>query len=161
VTGNFQGTADFGTKTLTSTGLGDVFVAKLDTTGAVMWAQPAGGTSGDNGYGIAVDSSGTSHVVGHFAGTATFGSTTLTSKGMSDVFVTKLDSTGTFMWAQSAGGMSMEFGYGIALDGSGNSYVTGMFQATATFGTTTLTSKSKGLGDVFVARVDKSGQFKP
>jgi Ca2+-binding RTX toxin-like protein len=125
-----------------------------------VWARQAGGTSFDRGRGIAVDNSGNSYVTGVFSGTATFGpgeanETTLTSAG-SDVFVAKYDSTGALVWAKQAGGTSEDSGQGIAVDGSGNSYVTGQFDGTATFGPgeaneTTLTSD--GSSDVFVAKL--------
>jgi hypothetical protein len=164
VTGTFSGTATFGATSVTSQGSSDVLVAKLDAAGMFKWARAAGGTALDVGTGIAVDSSGNSYVTGYFGGSsgkaATFGTTTLSSTGWLDVFVARLDATGTkFTWAMAAGGTSWDKGNGIAVDGAGNSYVTGLFQGTAKLGTTSLTSK--GSQDVFVARVDKSGTFTP
>ncbi|HRU48088.1 MAG TPA: SBBP repeat-containing protein, partial [Candidatus Syntrophosphaera sp.] len=65
-----------------------------------LWAKKAGGTGSDWGYGIAVDTSGNSYVTGYFKGTATFGSTNLTSNGGYDIFVAKLDSSGNWLWAK-------------------------------------------------------------
>ncbi|MGB2984885.1 MAG: IPTL-CTERM sorting domain-containing protein [Phycisphaerae bacterium] len=155
VTGWFGGTATFGTFTLTSVGDVDVFVAKYDSAGNVVWAESAGGTDFDQGYGIAVDGSGNSDVTGYFGGTATFGTITLTSAGGLDVFVAKYDSAGNVVWAESAGGTDWEGAFGIAVDASGNRYVTGWFEGTATFGTFTLTSA--GFLDVFVAKYDSAG----
>ncbi|MGH8564957.1 MAG: SBBP repeat-containing protein, partial [Gammaproteobacteria bacterium] len=167
VTGRFRDTATFGPgeaneTMLTSVGVNDVFVAKYDSLGDLVWAKRAGGTGSlDEGFGIAVDSSGNSYVTGQFTGTATFGpgeinETMLTSAGFSDVFVAKYDSTGALVWAKQAGGTSFDEGRGIAVDGSGNSYVTGIFRGTATFGPgeaneTMLTSA--GGSDVFVAKL--------
>jgi hypothetical protein len=92
VTGYFQGTATFGSTTLTSGApppTTDVFVVKVDPSGAYVWATQAGGTSGDVGYGVSALPDGSSIVTGDFRGTATFGSTTLTSGGAADVFVAK------------------------------------------------------------------------
>ncbi len=115
------------------------------------WAKQAGGTRFTGGYGIALDGSANSYVVGDFSGTITFGtSTSLTSAGSGDVFVAKYDSAGNLAWAKSAGGTGNDVPGGIAVDGSGNSYVTGFFSGTATFGSITLTSA--GTGDVFVAK---------
>jgi hypothetical protein len=98
-TGLFRGIAPFGAgevnqTILTSAGNGDVFVAKYDSAGALVWAKRAGGTEGDGGGGIAVDEAGNSYVTGGFGGMATFGAgeanqTILTSAGANDVFVAK------------------------------------------------------------------------
>ena len=157
VTGYFQGIAYFGTTTLTSSGGDDIFVATLNNGGNWQWAQKAGGTSWDYGLGIAIDSSGNSYVTGYFYSTASFGTTTLTSSGNYDIFVAKLDSDGNWLWANQAGGTSWDYGLGIAIDSSGNSYVTGYFQGTASFGTTTITSS--GNYDIFVAKLDSDGSW--
>jgi len=157
VTGYFQGTATFGSTTLTSIGGDDVFVAKLDANGDYEWATQGGGTSNENGYSISVLADGSSIVTGYFKDTATFGSTTLTSAGSDDVFVAKLDASGTYEWATQAGGTSNDSGYGVSVLADGSSIVTGIFQDTATFGSTTLTSA--GSNDVFVAKLDASGTY--
>ncbi len=154
VTGSFRGTATFGTTTLTSYGVDDIFTAKYDTDGNCLWAQQAGGTSVDIGLSIIVDASG-SYVVGQFMGTATFGTTTLTSNGSRDIFTAKYDTDGNCLWAQQAGGEGEDVGKAISRDASGNSYITGWFSGTATFGTTTLTSN--GSRDIFTAKYDTDG----
>jgi len=157
ITGYFTYIATFGTTTLTSSGSNDIFVAKIDHNGNWLWAKKAGGTSDDYGYGIAVDANGNSYVTGKFYGSATFGTTTLTSSGYEDIFVAKLDSNGNWLWAKKAGGTDYDVGFGIAVDANGNSYVTGNFRGSATFGTTTLTSS--GYADIFVAKLDSSGNW--
>jgi hypothetical protein len=157
VIGYFVGTATFGSTTLTSAGNADVFVAKIDASGAYLWATQASGTSSDIGYGISTLSDGSAIVTGYFTGTATFGSTTLTSAGSYDVFVAKIDASGAYVWATQAGGTSWDFGYGISTLSDGSAIVTGWFFGTATFGSTTLTSA--GDGDVFVAKIDASGAY--
>ena len=157
VTGSFSGTATFGAFTLTSSGSGDVFVAKIDTDGNCQWAINAGGSSGDYGSGISVDANGNSYVTGRFEGIATFGADTLTSSGLRDVFVAKLDADGNWQWAKQAGGSSYDYGYGISVDANGNSYVTGNFELTAIFGAFTLTSS--GSNDIFVAKLDTDGNW--
>lgn len=89
-----------------------------------------------------------------FSGSSTFGTTTLTSSGDKDIFVAKIDHNGNWLWANQAGGISYDYGRGIAVDDNGNSYITGEFEESATFGTTTLTSS--GSYDIFVAKLDKS-----
>jgi len=159
VTGYFSGSATFGTTTLTSSSeyYSDIFVAKLDNNSNWLWVKQAGGTNWDYGYGIAVDANGNSYVTGYFYNSATFGTTTLTSSGYADIFVAKLDSSGNWLWAKQAGGASFDYGYGIAVDDNGNSYITGVFEEIATFGTTTLTSS--GYEDIFVAKLDSNGNW--
>jgi hypothetical protein len=157
VTGDFSGSATFGSITLTSNGDSDIFIAKLDSSGNWLWAKNAGGTDYDYGQGIAVDASGNSYVTGYFYDSATFGSTTLTNNGVYDIFIAKLDSSGNWLWAKNAGGSSNDSGNGIAVDASGNSYVTGYFDSNATFGYTTLTSN--GDDDIFVTKLDSSGNW--
>ncbi len=156
VTGWFRGTANFGPFTLTSAGSADIFVAKYDGVGNVLWARSAGGTSGlDWGTGIAVDAAGNSYVTGWYTGVATFGSFTLTEAGSNDIFLAKYDANGTVLWARSAGGTMQERAYGIAVGAAGDSYVTGFYNGTATFGSFQLTST--GESDIFVAKYDGSG----
>ena len=151
VTGFFSGTATFGSTTLTSAGGFDVFVAKVDASGAYAWATQAGGTSADVSYGVSTLADGSSIVTGEFNATATFGSTTLTSAGSADVFVAKVDASGAYVWATQAGGTSTDIGYGVSTLADGSSIVTGRFSGTATFGSTTLISA--GGNDVFVAKL--------
>ncbi len=160
VTGYFADSAIFGSTTLTGNEGDNIFVAKLDSNGNWLWVKKAGGTGYDRGIGIAVDASGNSYVNGDFSGTVTFGSTTLTSKGNSDIFVAKLDSSGNWLWAKKAGGKGYDKGHGIAVDAGNNSYVTGIFEGSATFGSTTLINKSSEYYyDIFIAKLDSSGNW--
>ena len=168
-TGYFNGTVDFdpgaGTSNLTSAGGADAFVSKLDSSGNFVWAKGFGGTSGDYGNSIAVDSSGNVYTTGYFPGTVDFdpgaGTSNLTSAGGADAFVSKLDSSGNFVWAKSFGGALNDVGYSIAVDSSGNVYTTGYLQGTGDFdpgaGTSNLTSA--GDADAFVSKLDSSGNF--
>ena len=81
----------FGMTTLGNRGGGDVFVAKLDTDGNSLWVKQAGGGGADNGIGIATDDCGNAFVSGSFSVDAVFGITNLTSRGGTDVFVTRID----------------------------------------------------------------------
>jgi hypothetical protein len=146
--------------TLTSVGGSDIFVAKYARDGALLWANRAGGTGRDLGRGIATTERGDSYVAGHFTGTATFGQDepneiTLTSAGDSDIFIAKYARDGALLWAIQAGGTDIDEGRDIATTERGDSYLTGFFTGTATFGQdepneTTLTSA--GSLDTFVTR---------
>ena len=79
-----------------------------------VWAQQLGGTGFDLGFGVAVDGSGNVYTTGWFIGTADFAPGTgvfnLTSAGSFDIFVSKLDSAGNFVWARQLGGMDLDLG---------------------------------------------------
>ena len=150
LTGKIYGTVSFGTIPLTSSGT-DIFVAKLDSNGNWLWAKRAGGTGEDCGYGVALDGAANIYLTGCFKNTATFGTIPLTSSGDFDIFVAKLDSGGTWLQANRAGGTSEDAGWGITLDSAANVYVTGYFKETATFGNTTPLI-SGGRFDIFVAK---------
>lgn len=157
VTGTFSGTASFGGVNLTSSGGVDIFIAKMDASGIWLWAKRAGGAGTDQGTGISLDETGNIIVTGYFTGTASFGTTNLNSSGYSDIFVCKLDESGNWLWAKRAGGTSDDVSYGIATDTGGNSYISGYFYGTATFGGSSLTSF--GAYDAYIAKIDASGNW--
>ncbi len=157
VTGQFYGTANFGNTSFTSDGYGDIFVCKLDTDGNFLWAKQANGTSHDLGRSIAVDNEGNQYVTGRFMDSASFGATTLTSIGSSDIFVCKLDTNGNFLWARQAGGTASDIGNSIGVDSNSNSFVTGWFIGNASFGDITL--NSIGITDNFICKLDAAGNF--
>lgn len=124
--GEFRDTDGFGPTTLTSAGATDVFVAKLTDTGTsgnLVWAQRAGGGSDDYVQGMAVNGKSIYIAGNFFAATADFGSSILTNAGAgyTDVFVAKLTdvgSTGSFTWAQQAGGRTNDGVAAIAVNGT-------------------------------------------
>jgi len=155
--GSYEGTATFGTTQLTNSGLKDIFIVKYDAQGTVQWAKKAGGTSTDEGLGIAVDASGNCYVTGYFMGTASFGSTNLTSTNGKNIFIAKYaTSNGALTWAKSVSVTGDAEGAGIDVDAAGNCYITGYFRNTATFKTGLSLTASGGL-DAFVAKYNTSG----
>jgi hypothetical protein len=149
-----------------NSGYGDAFVAKVNASGtALVYCGYIGGASDDLGYGIAVDGSGNAYITGYTYSTeATFpviGGPDLTHNGGGDAFVAKVNPSGTaLVYCGYIGGWAEDDGYGIAVDGSRNAYVTGeTFSTEATFpviGGPDLTYNS-GYGDAFVAKVNASG----
>ena len=134
------------------------------------WAVAAGSACGsadagatgcvDQGQAIALDSvAGNVLVAGTFQGTVAFGATTLTATGStSDIFVAKLDPAGKFLWAAAATSKASNSASGVAVDSSGNAYISGTISGSTTMGTTSLTVKKTA--DMFVARVDGgTGKF--
>ena len=161
--GGYHGTYAFGGTKLTSPGPGkkeDLFVARLNTKGTFQWAVSAGGSEQDSASSVAIDPAGGVHVAGSFAGSAKFGSTSLQatgSAGKSDVFSAQLSPTGAFLRAIRAGGNDMDSAAALGLDAAGYAYLLGVYQGSAGFGPSSLSSK--GGFDVFLARLDLCGKF--
>jgi hypothetical protein len=157
VAGSYTGAAaTFGGTTLSGTGTGALFVAKLtdtSTAGTFAWAlQNAGSTSPYNSAN-ALAAYGTSiYVAGAFGGTTTLGATTLTSAGLSDVLLTKLTDNGSsaaVAWAQQAGGAGADYAAGLLRLG-GQLYVAGQVITPAFFGSLTI-SAANGVQRGFLA----------
>jgi len=173
-TGMFWGTADFdpgaGVYNLTSVAYGDIFISKLDSSGNFKWAKAMGGIVGEYGHSLALDPSGSGDVytTGSFGVTVDFdpgaGVFNLTSAGGDDIFISKLDSSGNFVWTKSIGGVAgNDYGNSIAIDlaGSGDVYTTGIFVGTVDFdpGVGVFNLNSTGQDDIFISKLDSSGNF--
>ena len=107
----------------------DAFVTKFSSTGALTYSTYLGGSLSDYGHDIATDASGNAYVTGYTISTdfPTQNPYQASRAGGNDVFITKLASTGsTLIYSTYLGGDSIDFGYGIAVDGSGNGTVTGI-----------------------------------
>ncbi len=158
-TGYFTGTSTFGSTVLTALGVSDIFITKTNSNGVYQWAVKAGDGGSDRGLAIKTDSKGNSYVTGFYYGTAKFGSQTITSSGLQDVFVAKYDAGGNLKWVVSAGGTQSDIGNGIAIDNKGDVIITGEFAGTATFGSFNLTSTANNI-NVFTAKLDSAnGNF--
>ena len=146
-------------------GVEDVFVAKLNAAGsALVYSTYLGGSNDEEGYGIAVDSTGNAYVTGYTASPdfPTANALQATFGGGADVFVTKLNPAGSaLVFSTSVGGESYEYGNAIALDSAGNAYVAGTtsspdFPTTpGAFQTTYLATVSGGEG--FVTKLNAAG----
>ena len=156
--GNFQGTMTLGTTTLTSTGGGDIFVAKFNANGTLAWVAQNGGSSGSQGVNaVTTDASENILITGYTQDTATFGSISLTNpQSGNHLLVARLTSSGTWDRAVNTGGSGHTNvqGLGVTADSSGNAVVTGALYNPVNFGSTTITSN--GMEDIFIARYNMS-----
>lgn len=173
VTGYFTDSVDFdpgmGEYNLhsSSAGLSDIFIAKFNPNGDLIWANPVGGTPGnDIGLGIDTDGMGNVYVTGKFSGPADFdpgpGSVIVTGPG-GDVFITKFDMNGNLVWAEAIAGTASQTGYCISVDNLSNVYVAGEFYNTADFdpgpAVYNLSSLISSYCDIFVTKLDINGNL--
>jgi hypothetical protein len=143
--------------TLTCKGSNDIFVAKYDLNGNLIWAKRAGDFDYDKALGVTYDASGNVYISGIFTTKAVFGgTTTIYSSGDKDIFVAKYDSNGNFLWVRKAGGTGRDEAKSIRCDAAGNVYTCGMFKNTATFGTQMVTAPN-GHWDMFLAKYSTTG----
>jgi hypothetical protein len=169
VTGFFEDTVDFdpgaGVDSHASNGGSDVFLNKLDPSGNFVWARTWGGLGYEEGVSVAVDGSGNAYITGWFADTVDFdpgaGVDNHASNGLYDVFLSKLDANGNFVWARTWGGSDLDYGNSVAIDGSGNAYITGRFSNTVDFDPGAGVDKHalNGLYDIFLNKLDANGNF--
>lgn len=131
------------------------------------WARTWGGSSSDAIYNVAVDGSENVYIAGQFGGTVDFdpgvGTTYCTASGGQDVFISKFDATGNFIWVKTWGGIGREVPNGLAIDGSGNVYVSGPYQYTVDFdpssGFAVHTSNAGSMNNVYLSKFNSSGVF--
>lgn len=170
--GYFSGTALFtngiyGTNiSLVSTGLTDIFVAKYNTAGKLLWAKSAGGPREEAAQSLAIDPAGNVLLTGYFRSIqASFGSLVVTNQSndfIGDIFVAKYDPEGNPLWAKRAGGLGWDMGRSIATDAEGNAYITGFCYWLATFGNITLTNGSSNFPNptnYFIAKYSSAGDM--
>jgi hypothetical protein len=147
---------------LSHSGYSDAFVAKVKADGTgLVYAGYIGGAGEEHGYGIAVDAAGDAYVTGDTTSDeATFPvklGPSLHFSGAHDAFVAKVKADGTgLLWAGYIGGNDLDEGYAIAVDSTGNAYVTGVTSSSqASFPVTVGPDLIYGNGssDAFVAKV--------
>jgi hypothetical protein len=156
-----------GTTIMTSSGVTDIFVWKLDSLGNFKWAKQMGGINPDQGNDIAVDSAGNVYTTGYFNLTADFDPgpgvyNLVASPGIGDdAFISKLDSSGNFIWAKRIGAAGGDEGHSIALDSKANVYVTGGFELTVDLdpGPAVSNHFSAGSWDSFVIKLNTNGDL--
>jgi hypothetical protein len=160
-TGSFMGSLTQGAYTIAASGVSDenIFVAKYDGSGNVLFLQGAGGPYSDEGNDIVTDAAGNAYVTGFFLFDAQFGSHSVISSGMYDVFVAKYDASGNVIWVSTAGGAEQDYGSSIEIDASGRLFITGTYNDAIAFGTSALQACNALWPDMFIAKLDTAGNF--
>ena len=165
--GAFQGSFDFnpgaGTDTKTSAGGYDAFLTRITSDGGYVSTIRYGSTGDDRGSDAACDAGGNLAFCGHFTGTVDFdpgaGTDPVTSEAQGDVFLSRFQSDGTYLWTRALGGDSGVVEYHTVTDRQGNILLAGSFQNTADFdpgpGVNNITSL--GQTDVFAVKFTPDG----
>lgn len=137
------------------------FIAKMNPQGDWQWVKTFGGIYDHRDNGIAVDHEGNVYVTGGFIGNQDFSSENITSAGGTDIYVTKYDTDGNFIWVRQAGGALDDRANGLVDGHDGFMYVTGEFRDVSTFGALTIDNAGGPKGrDAFVAKISKNGDWK-
>jgi hypothetical protein len=155
ITGNLDGTVDFGGGPLTNNNLANAFLASFTASGKHRWSKSFGGPKSTYAHGVAVDGAGNVHITGSTLQPLDFGGGMLPLKGFFDAFLASFTTNGVHRWSKLLGGPASDYGNAVAVDDAGNAYITGSFSQTASFGGAKLVASA--LRDVFVASYDSSG----
>lgn len=131
------------------------YIAKFNATGDIVWSDTVNG-SDDYWEKVNVDPSGNVYLGTFVSGTRTLaGGTTVTSSGAKDALIAKYSSSGTLLWAKTAGWTGNDVIQGIGTDASGNVYIAGYYSGMAMFDGIML--MGDGQTDIFVAKYSPTG----
>src|ERR1039458_1834478 len=163
VVGKFgSSTVMFGTTTLTNASMfhSDLFIAKYDPSGNVIWAKRAGGALDEEAWGVACDATGNVYVTGTYTSTSmVIGSPTLTNTtNESSIFLAKYDPNGNVIWAKGCAGPVSNpcTPYSLTTDNSGNVFITGFFSG-GTISFDTVTASAGPNWSTFIVKFNSSG----
>ncbi|MBN2681513.1 MAG: T9SS type A sorting domain-containing protein [Bacteroidales bacterium] len=155
ITGWFNTNIDFGNGQMNSVGLKDIFTAKLDEIGNIIWSNSSGSAQNDEPNTINIDYNGNIIISGYYSGVIEFGSTMLESQGFEDVFIVKYNNLGDFVWIKTYGNSFDEAGISSGLDSDGNIYLTGRYMMDFIFGDTIVGGNT--YSNAFVLKLDENG----
>ncbi len=175
IIGNFLGKADFdpGPKTFflqsscpcdeSDAVIPDVFFAKYNKNGALVWAKKVGGSGYDYGKGIGADSAGNVYITGSFESTADFDPgpavKNLISSGGKDIYLAKYTANGDYVWAEKIGGIGFDESNALSVSSSGTVTITGYFGYVVDFDPSSNINSfdAGGSSDPFFARYNTNG----
>ncbi|HOS49029.1 MAG TPA: SBBP repeat-containing protein, partial [Bacteroidia bacterium] len=144
---------------LNNSGDEDIFIAKFNSGGTLLWAKKFGGTMLDEPRQLEVDDNDNIYMAGSFASySLNFGIAMLVTNGDYDAFLLKLNPSGDPVWVKQAGGNSRDQAYSVTYDHHGNIYCSGEYQSSSfDFGGGALTNQ--GTWDAYIVKFDTSGNY--
>lgn len=156
VTGHYQSAdADFSGQILPTPGDYDIFVAKYDPDGKLLWIKTAGGAGYDYGHGVAVSAAGKVFVTGAVVGDCSFGDVKITNDKAAHVFCACYDADGNLAWVKVATGKASNAGNAITVDGVGNAYIGGQTAGVGKLGDVALNNPAGR--DLLIAKFTPAG----
>jgi Secretion system C-terminal sorting domain len=164
ISGNFEGKASFSVDhSLTSVGGNDIFILKInDITGEIIFLRQIGSNEHEYANQISVDIQHNIYVTGDFRSSLDFDPgpdiSAFNTKGLTDIFLLKLSTSGLYQWAKTFGSTGLDFGQSIINDAQRNVIITGRFSDNISFGDGISMLQSKGSTDIFLAKLDENGR---
>lgn len=172
ITGFFEGTVDFDPGTgvhedFSALDMG-AFMLKLNADGEFQFVDVFRGTGSASGYDVDIDATGNVFLTGPFSGSVDFdpgaGETLLTTNGLDNTYIAKLNPTGGLVWAKALGSEEAVYGYAISVDGAGNVWTAGYFENVTDFNpapgaTFELTPGPTTAMGAYASKLDASGNF--
>ena len=160
-TGYLSSTVNYGGGVRISADTVTALVLKLDSFGSLVWVNAYGGQGAQEGLGIAADSSDNIFTTGYFYNTVDFGDGDVTSTGNEDIYILKLNSSGSFQWIKTYGSTAASTSYydvtnDITVDTDGSVYTVGATGENTDFGTGNIVGSSF---DSFVLKLTSSGSI--
>ena len=151
MTGHYVDSAYFDGIQYTGSG-SEIFIAKYNPAGSLIWVTGPVGTSADQGWGMAVNHFGDSYIIGKFLDAVNIGPVIFNTRGKDDIIIAKYDASGNFIWAKQAGGTDTDNGNSLFVDSKDKLYATGYTKSpNPIFDNDTLTTS--GAEDIFMASI--------
>jgi hypothetical protein len=154
VAGNSTSSAS-GNITGTNNGLNDFLVVKLDASGNIIWNKLLGGSADDNLSSVQQIADGGYILVGSTVSSAS-GNITQTNYGLEDIWVVKLDASGTIVWSKLYGGSQSDFATTVQQTTDGGFIVSGYTSSSANG---TVIGTNHGGNDFWVLKIDANGNI--
>jgi hypothetical protein len=158
VTGEFTSpTLVLGTYTLSNGGAKNIFLAKFDTNGNVLWAKSAVGAGNDQSNSVSADGIGNAYITGFYTSSLlTFGTNTITNAGVKNMFLAKYDTNGNLLWVKNSVDSDNPLGYSVSST-SLAVFITGCMNSSVTLGTYSISTSFPDPDPSFVAEYDVNG----